>query len=268
MSGPVTRRRCVISKQLASDCPGLCVCVVGGGLTSICCQVSFRAVGRDEAPLWDITPALYTHGCSHDLMLRWADPQYSASVRPPATVAPRCYSDRAGFDYWSGLDWRPRLEGLGLAAGSAVSVIAKSASATGRKSLARSIAEHLAQVTSRTPIEQLLGVEFAPILDVRSYCSTPRAQSVLTVSGLWGTRSLLRSSVSQLHDLHRCGPKTVQEILAALLEALTAPTAQECLPMIEEDEWRVANQRGTTGLSSPLTAEGFMAAIRGRGTVQ
>lgn len=146
-----------------------------------------------------------------------------------------------------------------------MSALVKTTSTSGRRSLARSIAEQLTPIERDEPIKRLLGVGSAPALDVRTYCETPRAQSVLTVNGLWGTRALLQSSIPDLSNLHRCGPITVRDILTALLVGLTEPTAQECLPLNDEDEKRLS-VRYVPSCREPLTAQGFMAAIRGRGS--
>ncbi|GGL03171.1 DNA-directed RNA polymerase subunit alpha C-terminal domain-containing protein [Streptomyces flaveus] len=150
---------------------------------------------------------------------------------------------------------------------SPIAAIARGNTLQARESSALALAQQLVSVAadSNEKLSTLLGVDVPPSSDVRPHCLSARARRALTTNGMWNSRTLLESSVSQLLDLRNCGPRSVEEILASLLVALTSPAIHEHLPI--DDEEVLSNYRPIIEESVPLTVQGFMAAIRGRRNV-
>ncbi len=156
------------------------------------------------------------------------------------------------------------MERVEESASSPVAAIARRMTAQARKSVALAVAQQTVTIAahSREKLAILLGVEAPPSLDVRPYCSTQRARRSLTVHGLWNSKTLLGYTIPQLLELRNCGPRSVEEILAGLLIALASPVVQQHLPITDE-EIHFPDQRVKKTVA-PLTAQGFLTAIRGR----
>lgn len=64
--------------------------------------------------------------------------------------------------------------------------------------------------------------------------------------------------------MRNCGPKSVEDILSALLLALASPAVQHHLPMGDDEDFMHRSYVRQEKVTGPLTAQRFMAAIRGR----
>ncbi|MGI5401916.1 hypothetical protein ACQEVG_21225 [Streptomyces sp. CA-135486] len=155
------------------------------------------------------------------------------------------------------------MEEVSLSSTSPVSVIAQRPTVRAREAAAQSVAKQLVVIESSEKIENLLGVSRAPMVDVRPFCSTVRARRALTANGMWNLRALLRSTIPEILDLRNCGPRTAEDILAALLLSMASPI-QHHLPIEEGEELGAVRLVKAEEVAEPLTARGFMAAIRGR----
>lgn len=152
-------------------------------------------------------------------------------------------------------------------ASSPVALIARGSTVHMRESAALTLAQQLVPVAadSRERLATLLGVDDPPASDVRPHCFSSRARRTLTTHGLWNSRTLLETSISQLLSLPNCGPRSVAEIIAGLLVALTSPVIHEHLPINEEEF--LANYQPAPEDTAALSTQGFLAAIRGRRNV-
>ncbi|MBB4917458.1 sigma factor-like helix-turn-helix DNA-binding protein [Streptosporangium saharense] len=92
-----------------------------------------------------------------------------------------------------------------------------------RAARAATWALRLGQVATGDPIGVLLEVDLLPSLDVSRRCATVRARNILRVAGFSKLSSVLKVSVPELRELRNCGPRSVTDILTALL--LTAADA-------------------------------------------
>ncbi|WOX11425.1 hypothetical protein [Streptomyces sp. N50] len=155
------------------------------------------------------------------------------------------------------------MEEVSLSSTSPVSVIAQRPTIRAREAAAQSVAKQLVVIESNEKIENLLGILRVPALDVRPFCSTVRARRALTANGMWNIRALLKSTIPEILELRNCGPRTAEDILTALLLSMASPI-QHHFPIGDSDELGAARLVKAEEAIEPLTARGFMAAIRGR----
>ena len=157
------------------------------------------------------------------------------------------------------------MEGTELATNSPISAVAARRTASGRESSAVALSHELVKIVSREPLSELLSAGHYAIVDVRPFCATLRAKKVLTANGLWSSRALFQCSTKELLSLKHCGIRTVEDVIASLLLAVTAETRQEYFS--DEDLHLQPMDLPTSSPiidTTPLNAKGFLAAIRGR----